>query len=446
MTAWTSSPTSSSRRPNCCRCEQRAARAGRRGLHRRLQPLRGQARPPPQHPSLPVQRRARAFRAGARAAVAEPADQAAIAPPAARLLRRGRRADGPGAARRRRRRAAGLVARDRRAGGEDRPGRPAAARRTSIISAASPTPSCPPIWRGWDVALMPFAINEATRFISPTKTPEYLAGGLPVVSTPITDVVRHYGDARRRCAIADTPEAFVAACDAALALPTAEAAWRDEVDAMLADACPGTRPSRAWRTLIDEAIAARSRVQPVVSPTVWPAERPQALRLADRRRGLRRRGAGRAAGRRCRQARAGGRPAAAHRAATPIDQHDDGGRADPPIRPAHLPHQLARRSSTICRGSPSGGPTSTACWPTCDGQLVPMPINRTTLNTLYGLDLQTDEEAEAFLASRAEPVDDDPHIRGRGGLRRSGANSTRRSSAATPASSGAWTRPSSTSR
>jgi UDP-galactopyranose mutase len=47
---------------------------------------------------------------------------------------------------------------------------------------------------GWDVALMPFAINESTKFISPTKTPEYLAGGRPVVSTPITDVIRHYSD------------------------------------------------------------------------------------------------------------------------------------------------------------------------------------------------------------------------------------------------------------
>ena len=46
---------------------------------------------------------------------------------------------------------------------------------------------------GWDVALMPFAMNESTQFISPTKTPEYLAGGKPVVSTPIKDVVRHYG-------------------------------------------------------------------------------------------------------------------------------------------------------------------------------------------------------------------------------------------------------------
>src|SRR3546814_18970595 len=47
---------------------------------------------------------------------------------------------------------------------------------------------------GWDLALMPFAINEATRFISPTKTPEYLAGGRPVVSTPITEVIRNNRD------------------------------------------------------------------------------------------------------------------------------------------------------------------------------------------------------------------------------------------------------------
>lgn len=68
---------------------------------------------------------------------------------------------------------------------------------------------------GWDVALLPFAKNEATRFISPTKTPEYLAAGKPVVSTSIRDVVRPYsvlGLAR----IADTPNDFIVACEAAL--------------------------------------------------------------------------------------------------------------------------------------------------------------------------------------------------------------------------------------
>jgi len=47
---------------------------------------------------------------------------------------------------------------------------------------------------GWDVALLPFAINSATRFISPTKTPEYLAAGRPVVATPVRDVVRTWGE------------------------------------------------------------------------------------------------------------------------------------------------------------------------------------------------------------------------------------------------------------
>jgi glycosyltransferase involved in cell wall biosynthesis len=68
---------------------------------------------------------------------------------------------------------------------------------------------------GWDVALMPFARNEATRFISPTKTPEYLAAGAPVVSTSIRDVVRPYGE-RGLVRIADEPADFVAAIEAAM--------------------------------------------------------------------------------------------------------------------------------------------------------------------------------------------------------------------------------------
>ena len=68
----------------------------------------------------------------------------------------------------------------------------------------------------WDVALMPFARNAATEFISPTKTPEYLAAGVPVVSTSICDVVRPYGE-RALVRIADTADDFEAACEAALA-------------------------------------------------------------------------------------------------------------------------------------------------------------------------------------------------------------------------------------
>lgn len=67
----------------------------------------------------------------------------------------------------------------------------------------------------WDVALMPFARNDATRYISPTKTPEYLAAGLPVVSTGITDVVRSYG-ADGLVSIADDPAGFAREIDRAL--------------------------------------------------------------------------------------------------------------------------------------------------------------------------------------------------------------------------------------
>ena len=51
----------------------------------------------------------------------------------------------------------------------------------------------PTYMANWDMGWMPFALNEATRYISPTKTPEFLAAGLPVVSTAIVDVVRSYG-------------------------------------------------------------------------------------------------------------------------------------------------------------------------------------------------------------------------------------------------------------
>ena len=82
----------------------------------------------------------------------------------------------------------------------------------------------PHLMSNWDVCLLPFALNEATRFISPTKTLEYLAGGKPVVSTPIRDVVSLYGSAVH---IAATADEFVSAAEVALTQgPTAFADWR----------------------------------------------------------------------------------------------------------------------------------------------------------------------------------------------------------------------------
>ena len=85
---------------------------------------------------------------------------------------------------------------------------------------------------GWDVALLPFARNESTRFISPTKTPEYLAAGKPVVSTSIRDVVDPYGQLGL-VSIADTVAEFVAAAERTMN-ESDVFEWLLDVDAFLA--------------------------------------------------------------------------------------------------------------------------------------------------------------------------------------------------------------------
>jgi glycosyltransferase involved in cell wall biosynthesis len=110
---------------------------------------------------------------------------------------------------------------------------------------------------GWDVAMLPFARNEATRFISPTKTPEYLAAGKPVVSTSITDVVRPYGEARL-ARIADTPADFVEAVrDALCDLP---ADWLPRADAFLTD-CSWDRIWSRISGLLRDAVDHQARGQ-----------------------------------------------------------------------------------------------------------------------------------------------------------------------------------------
>jgi len=106
---------------------------------------------------------------------------------------------------------------------------------------------------GWDVALMPFAMNESTEFISPTKTPEYLAGGKPVVSTPIKDVVRHYGQLEG-VKFASTPEEFVDACEQALELSRhPESGWLAQADLMLSATSWDTTQAR-MSAMIDEIL------------------------------------------------------------------------------------------------------------------------------------------------------------------------------------------------
>jgi UDP-galactopyranose mutase len=306
---------------------------------------------------------------------------------------------------------------------------------------------------GWDGALMPFAICEATRFISPTKTPEYLAGGCPVVSTPITDVVRHYG-ALAAVAIGETAQDFVRGCESAIdssGEALAKPDWLKAADAVLSELSWDTTFAR-MKALIDAAIV--KRIAPPNNRA--PAPSPLSAVLS----------ADLSAAARSAQAEARSVKAEAAAIARAVDA--DAGKArlaSPAIRPATrrkpfddlivgagfagavLAERLAcgsgRRVLLIDRRPHIGGnaydrhdaagllihqygphifhtnseqifrylsrftqwrPYEHRVLASVGGRLMPIPINRTTINTLYGLSLDSDEQAAAFFAERAEPT------------------------------------------
>ncbi len=106
---------------------------------------------------------------------------------------------------------------------------------------------------GWDVAMMPFALNDSTKFISPTKTPEYLAAGKPVVSTAITDVVSPYGD-EGLVYIASTANEFITSIEMALEDDAAERHAR--VEEFLRE-MSWDNTFREMKALIDDVAASR---------------------------------------------------------------------------------------------------------------------------------------------------------------------------------------------
>ncbi|MBU3077528.1 UDP-galactopyranose mutase [Sphingomonas quercus] len=260
----------------------------------------------------------------------------------------------------------------------------------------------PDYLRGWNVALMPFAINEATRFISPTKTPEYLAAGCPVVSTPIADVVRHYGQVEA-VKIASGADAFAEACDNALALADSDGPWRAEIEALLAE-ISWDRTFRQMDGLIEAALLAAEHAQPIVSPTVWPAERPSAYDVMIVGAGF----AGAVMAERL-ASQSGKRVLVIdrrpHIAGNAFDRLDDAGLLIHQYGP-HIFHTNSKDVFDYLSQFTAWRPYEHRVLAQVDGQLVPIPINRTTINRLYGLDLRTEQEAAAFLAARAEPVAD----------------------------------------
>jgi UDP-galactopyranose mutase len=244
----------------------------------------------------------------------------------------------------------------------------------------------------WDVALMPFAINEATRFISPTKTPEYLAGGRPVVSTPIIDVARHYGTLEA-VKIATVPDRFIEACDEALALAGSGTDWLAPVDEVLGSMSWGataremmtaiTESSTTKRLLAAEAkgehydyIVVGAGFAGSVMAERLAADGGHKVLVVDRR---------------------------PHVAGNAYDRLDDAGVLMHQYGP-HIFHTNSQDIVDYLSRFTEWRPYEHRVLAEVRDQLVPIPINRTTLNMLYNAGLETDDEAAAFLAARAEPV------------------------------------------
>jgi glycosyltransferase involved in cell wall biosynthesis len=131
-----------------------------------------------------------------------------------------------------------------------------------------PYDALPDLLAGWDVCLMPFAINEATKFISPTKVLEYMAAQLPIVGTPIADVANPYGHVVR---IADGAEAFSAACGAALAMtPDERARMVAAMQAIVAATSWNTTAVR-MRELLETTLAQGERRRSALADDAAPA-------------------------------------------------------------------------------------------------------------------------------------------------------------------------------
>jgi UDP-galactopyranose mutase len=122
---------------------------------------------------------------------------------------------------------------------------------------------------GWDVAMLPFARNESTRYISPTKTPEYLAAGVPAISTSIRDVVHPYGQ-QGLVKIADAVPEFVASAEELMGQGFDYLKWLEEVDEALAfNSWDGT-----WARMMELVnLSVKNRYPDLISTEASPTAR-----------------------------------------------------------------------------------------------------------------------------------------------------------------------------
>ncbi|WP_338615965.1 UDP-galactopyranose mutase [Achromobacter sp. E1] len=257
---------------------------------------------------------------------------------------------------------------------------------------------------GWDVALMPFAMNESTRYISPTKTPEYLAAGRPVVSTPIADVVRAYGGCpivqiaanaadfaqaiSRALASSATPDTVAQHADRALEGMSWERSWEGICDAM----------NRAWTSSPRGARHGPAGPGAVRMARKMPSQHYDFLIV----------GAGHAGSVLAeRLARGSGKRVMVvdrrpHIAGNAYDFHNESGLLVHRYGP-HIFHTNSDKVLQYLSQFTQWRPYEHRVLARADGMLVPMPINLTTLERLNGRSF-TAAQAEQFLQTVAEPA------------------------------------------
>jgi UDP-galactopyranose mutase len=265
---------------------------------------------------------------------------------------------------------------------------------------------------GWDVALLPFALNNATRFISPTKTPEYLAGGKPVVSTPVRDVVRPYGS-QGLVWIANTVVQYIRAVESALSLNGNLQGWLQQVDAFLSQ----MSWDRTWAemsTLIEAELGKKAEMQgkevslqggqyaessvsltalamPYIAGKGQPKQMFDYLVV----------GAGYAGSVLAeRLARGSGKQVLIidrrpHVAGNAYDYYNESGLLVHKYGP-HIFHTNSREVFDYLSNFTEWRPYEHRVLASVDGQLVPIPINLDTVNRLYGLHLSSFELQEFF--------------------------------------------------
>lgn len=241
---------------------------------------------------------------------------------------------------------------------------------------------------GWDVAIMPFAQNDATRFISPTKTPEYLAAGLPVVSTPIRDVIRTYGEPGY-VSIAATVEEFAKAAEYEMRRRH-QLDWRDHIDVLLSQ----NSWDSTWHMMNDEVRRAATKA-PRRAPAIRDFQFDYVIA-----------GAGFAGATMAEQLARGfnkrvllvdRRP---HIAGNAYDHYNERGVLIHKYGP-HIFHTNSKAVFDYLSRFTAWRPYEHRVVAQVDGNLVPIPINLDTVNIIYNLNLES-HEVEAFFESVAE--------------------------------------------